>query len=76
MCPTRVIKNPYALLQVLVVAGGVTVGRKVRDIVRDAQKEQKKLCAEINPGRANARKQPKIAVNKQFFKRLRTILSM
>ena len=65
-----------ALAQVLVVAGGISVGSKVRALVKDAQKQQKQLCAELAQGRANQRRQQKIAVDKKFFRRLMTILSM
>jgi len=64
------------MLAVLVVAGGIQVGRKVQNIVKDAQKQQKALCAEVNTGRANTRKAQKIAVNRQFVDRLLTILSI
>lgn len=65
----------HTVIQVLVVAGGIQVGRKVRDIVKEAQKQQKALCAEV-AGRTNMRKPQKVAVNKQFFHRLLHILSM
>ncbi len=62
--------------QVLVIAGGITVGHKVKGVVLAAQKQQKQLCAEVLQGRTNVRKAPKIQVNKLFFKRLLAILSM
>eukprot|EP00798_Chlamydomonas_sp_ICE-L_P012747 gene12747-15996_t len=65
------------LLAVLVIAGGISVGSKVRGLVRDAHKQQKILCADVhNTGRAGARRPQKIAVNKQFFQRLWRILKI
>jgi hypothetical protein len=61
---------------VLVIAGGVTVGRKVQALVKDAQRQQRLLGAEINQGRTNARKQSKIGVDRRFLNRLLVILSM
>jgi hypothetical protein len=44
-------------MQVLVVAGGITVGTRVRGAVKDAQRKQKLLSSELYSGRVpNARK--------------------
>lgn len=58
------------------VAGGITVGKKVQNIVKEAQRQQKLLASELQQGRANARKQQKIAVDEQFFRRLMVIMQM
>mmetsp|Transcript_5153 Transcript_5153/g.11220 ORF Transcript_5153/g.11220 Transcript_5153/m.11220 type:complete len:766 (-) Transcript_5153:214-2511(-) len=69
------IKNKR-VLAVLIVAGGITVGRKVQTLVRDAQRQQKQLCAELAAKAPGRKATTKIAVNKQFFKRLMVILSI
>lgn len=60
------------------IAGGIVVGRRVQCMVRDAQAQQKQLCADVSSqqARGSSRKSSKIAVNRQFFKRLLVILSM
>jgi hypothetical protein len=67
--------------QVLVVAGGVSVGAKLRGVVAQAQRKQKALCAEVLAARSSgsaARKHAsaRVAVNRLFFKRLLAILRM
>lgn len=63
------------LLALAVIAGGLAVGGRVQKLVRDAQKEQARLCSDIQaPSRGKS--QNKIAVNKQFLNRLMRILSM
>lgn len=67
------------ILAVAIIAGGVVVGRKVRCMVKDAQAAQKVLCAEVNTQRnsSGAKKSTqRIAVNRQFLKRLWVILSI
>lgn len=58
------------------VAGGITVGRRVQKAVKDAQAQQKQLCADFNKAKGPQRKPREIAVDKQFAKRLLKILSM
>ncbi|GFH30058.1 ABC transporter domain-containing protein, partial [Haematococcus lacustris] len=65
-----------AICEVLVIAGGISVGTKIRSAVIDAQRQQKQLAADAHAGRTNTRKQQKISVNKQFAKRLQKILSI
>lgn len=67
--------------QVMVIGGGLALGHKVKSAIADAQRQQKLLVAEVQDssrgGKGRARVLPqKIAVNKLFFKRLVTILSM
>jgi len=65
------------MLAVLVVAGGITVGHRVKYMVKDAQRKQKALCAEVQAVRnSGSRKPAPISVNKQFLKRLLAILSI
>ncbi|KAL6759951.1 ABC transporter transmembrane region 2-domain-containing protein [Haematococcus lacustris] len=64
------------VIAVLVIAGGISVGTKIRSAVIDAQRQQKQLAADAHAGRTNTRKQQKISVNKQFAKRLQKILSI
>ncbi|KAF5842745.1 ABC transporter transmembrane region 2-domain-containing protein [Dunaliella salina] len=64
-------------LAVLVVAGGVGVGHKLRSMVRGAQAVQKQLTNEMTHGKPpGARRINKIAVNRQFLNRLITILKI
>lgn len=75
--PAVLTRGPCGVAQVLFIAGGITVGSKVRGLVKDAQRQQRQLCAELSQGRpANFRKQTKIAVDKKFLRRLLLILSM
>mmetsp|Transcript_4383 Transcript_4383/g.11917 ORF Transcript_4383/g.11917 Transcript_4383/m.11917 type:complete len:794 (+) Transcript_4383:128-2509(+) len=64
-------------LAVLVVAGGVGVGHKLRNMVLGAQAVQKQLTKEMTHGKPpGARRINKIAVNRQFLNRLITILKI
>lgn len=58
------------------MAGGLVSSRQLKKLVKEAQREQKKLCAglfEDKPGRS---KRPKVAVDGLFLKRLLKILQM
>lgn len=67
--------NQKRALAVLLIAGGVQGGRSLRALVKSAQREQRKLSGDIN-GRPRLKTGAKVAVNKLFFKRLLTILSI
>ena len=44
--------------------------------IKRAQKEQQRLCAEVEQKEPGKAKRPKVAVDKVFAKRLYTILAM
>ena len=59
------------------LAGGVIGGSKLKQLVRQAQKEQQQLCAGLVEESKNGKaKRPKVAVDKVFFRRLLKILRM
>lgn len=62
--------------QVVVVLGGIQGARQVKAWVKAAQKQQQLLCQEVNDSKPKGKASAKIAVNKLFFQRLLTILSM
>ncbi|GFR51705.1 hypothetical protein Agub_g14150 [Astrephomene gubernaculifera] len=66
------------LIAVAIVAGGVTIGSQVRNLVRQAQSEQRALCAEVEASRGygSSRRTVRIAVDKRFLRRLTRILSI
>ena len=65
-------------MQAAIFTGGVAVagGQSLQQEVRRAQKEQQRLCAEVEQKEAGKTKRPKVAVDEVFAKRLRTILKM
>ena len=63
------------LLALAVIAGGIAVGKRVQKLVKDAQNEQSRLCADIQASSTRGKSQ-RIAVNRQFLDRLLRILSM
>lgn len=63
-------------MQVLVISGGIALGRKVQTVLRDAQNQQRQLCENIVRAAPVGRPPVKIAVNRVFLNRLKVILSM
>lgn len=66
------------VLAAAIFTGGVAVagGKSLQQEVRRAQKEQQRLCAEVEQKEAGKTKRPKVAVDEVFAKRLRTILKI
>lgn len=64
--------------QAAIFTGGVAVvgAQSLVKEVRHAQKEQKRLCAEIEKRENGSSKRPKVAVDEVFAQRLLRILSM
>lgn len=64
-------------IAVAIVLGGIQGGRTLRSWVRAAQREQKRLCADVEKARPKGNKKAaKIAVDELFLRRLGTILTM
>ena len=65
-------------MQAVIFTGGVAVagGQSLQQAVRRAQKEQQRLCAEIEQKEPGKSKRPRVAVDDVFARRLRTILRM
>lgn len=59
------------------IAGGIVVGHQVRAVVKDAQRKQQAISADMHDKRGgNVRRGVKTAVDGKFLQRLRLILSM
>ncbi len=65
-------------MQAAIFTGGIAVagGQSLQQEVRRAQKEQQRLCAEVEQKEAGAVRRPKVAVDEVFARRLYTILGM
>ena len=64
--------------QAAIFTGGIAVagGQSLQHEVRRAQKEQQRLCAEVEQKESGKAKRPKVAVDEVFAWRLYTILGM
>ena len=65
-------------LQAAIFTGGIAIagGQSLQQEVRGAQKEQQRLCAEVEQKEPGKIRRPKVAVDEVFAKRLYTILAM
>ncbi|CAL8463002.1 g2536 [Coccomyxa elongata] len=64
------------VIAVVLIAGGVAGGRQIQKQVHFAQKEQSKLCADVQDSRKKDRKKVKVAVDQVFYERLLRILKI
>ncbi len=64
--------------QAAIFTGGIAVagGQSLQHEVRRAQKEQQRLCAEVEQKESGKARRPKVAVDEVFAWRLYTILGM
>ncbi len=51
-------------------------GRQIQKQVHSAQKEQSRLCADVQESRKKDKKKVKVAVDRVFYERLLRILKM
>jgi hypothetical protein len=54
----------------------VAGGRQIQKQVHHAQRQQAKLCAEVEDSRRKGKKKEKVAVDQVFYERLLRILKM
>lgn len=77
MCLNTRQKNLLkAILQVLILGGGLASSKQLRTWVKDAQGEQHKLCQGTYEEKAGKSKRAKVAVDGLFLRRLLKILKM
>lgn len=62
--------------QVVLIAGGAAGGRQIQKQIRNAQKEQARLCTDVQDSRRKGKKKEKVAVDRVFYERLLRILKM
>ena len=76
--PHHRIVNIASFAQAAIFTGGIAVagGQSLQHEVRRAQKEQQRLCAEVEQKESGKAKRPKVAVDEVFARRLYTILGM
>ena len=64
------------VLQAVVLAGGAASGKQLQLLVKQAQREQRRLCLGISEEKTGRPKRPKVQVDSVFLKRLLRILRM
>lgn len=65
-----------ALVQVLILGGGLASSKQLKTWVRDAQKEQHSLCQGTYEDKLGKSKRPRVGVDRVFLRRLLKILKM